>query len=120
MGDWVRVARKKGIFDKGYQFNWTHELFKVVDIDSSDFPVMYQLETYPLPGSAQGELVKGKFYGGEMQKTLVPDFYLVEKVLSSRTRRRQKEYLVKWYGWGPQYNSWEPAKEVVRLQKLTG
>ena len=29
MGDIVRISRAKGIFDKGYKFNWSEELFKI-------------------------------------------------------------------------------------------
>jgi hypothetical protein len=34
--------------------------------------------------------------------------YEVGKILEHRTRKGQKEYLVKWKGWPKSYNGWEP------------
>jgi hypothetical protein len=38
--------------------------------------------------------------------------YEVEEILDSRLRRRKLQYLVKWVGYGPEDNSWEPAENV--------
>ena len=29
MRDYVRISKSKGIFEKGYKFNWSEELFKI-------------------------------------------------------------------------------------------
>ena len=41
--------------------------------------------------------------------------YKVEKILECRvnTSRRRKEYLVKWEGFSPEDNTWEPAANIV-------
>lgn len=36
----------------------------------------------------------------------------VEAVLDCRKRRGQTQYLIKWKGYGPEENSWEPARNV--------
>lgn len=36
----------------------------------------------------------------------------VEKILDSRVRDGVKEYLVKWEGWSPSYNQWEPEEHL--------
>ena len=36
----------------------------------------------------------------------------VEKVLDSRMRKGVREYLVKWAGWSPSYNQWEPEEHL--------
>lgn len=38
--------------------------------------------------------------------------YEVEEIIDSRIFRRQLQYLVRWKGYGPGDNSWEPAKNV--------
>jgi transposase InsO family protein len=38
--------------------------------------------------------------------------YEVEKILNSRMFRRRFEYLVKWRGYGPEENSWEPRQNI--------
>lgn len=39
--------------------------------------------------------------------------YEVEEILDSRIFRRQLQYLVRWKGYGPGDNSWEPAKNIT-------
>jgi hypothetical protein len=43
--------------------------------------------------------------------------YQVEAILNHRVRkqggRTKKEYLVKWENYGPEHNSWEPARNFV-------
>ena len=31
LGDYVRIPRKKGVFEKGYTTRWTEEVFKIVE-----------------------------------------------------------------------------------------
>ena len=38
--------------------------------------------------------------------------FKVEKLLKTKTVRGQAYYLVKWYGWAPEFNSWEPKENV--------
>ena len=44
--------------------------------------------------------------------------YVVEDILSHRVvgsgKRARKQYLVKWQGYGPEHNSWEPEANLVR------
>ena len=43
MDDTVRVSKYKNIFDKGYESNFTEEIFKVAKVFRGD-PNMYELE----------------------------------------------------------------------------
>jgi hypothetical protein len=42
----------------------------------------------------------------------------VEEILDSRITKGQLQYLVKWLDFGPEDNSWEPAKHLLCLEKL--
>lgn len=42
LGDYVRVSRLKGNFEKGYDANFTSEIFQIVEIDNS-YPITYKL-----------------------------------------------------------------------------
>jgi hypothetical protein len=106
-GDRVRISRIKGLFEKGYTPNWSYEIFTVARVIPGD-PVTYELK------DASGELVKGKFYEPELQKTEQEDVYLVEKVIKERGKGKNKEYLVKWLGYDDKFNSWVKASDFVQ------
>ena len=38
--------------------------------------------------------------------------FKVEKLLKTKTVKGQVFYLVKWDGWAPEFNSWEPKENV--------
>jgi len=44
IGDYIRISRVKNTFEKGYTPNWSKEVFKIIDVDERQEPVMYQLE----------------------------------------------------------------------------
>ena len=39
--------------------------------------------------------------------------YEVEKIIDERDSKAGKEYLIKWVGWGPKYNTWEPSENII-------
>ena len=59
IGDTVRVRKYKRIFSKGYQANFTEEIFKIVKVFRDD-PNMYEIEDH------EGEPIIGKFYEDEL------------------------------------------------------
>lgn len=67
--DWVRIARIKKTFEKGYTGKWSKEIYQIVRIDLNE-PVFYHLQ------DIDGEPLVGGFYQNELQKTSVsPDDY---------------------------------------------
>ena len=59
IGDTVRVSKYKSIFGKGYEANFTEEIFKVNRVLRGD-PTVYELEDH------EGEPIIGKFYEEEL------------------------------------------------------
>lgn len=102
IGDLVRISRYKGIFDKGYTPNWSTELFKITTVKLTE-PVTYLLT------DLQNKPISGGFYEFELQKTYVPDVYLVEKII----RKKGEKALVKWLGIDSSQNSWINISDVV-------
>ena len=106
VGDSVRISKSKHIFEKGYLPNWTEEIFTITrvirtpKIDAAYAgPLQYKIKDY------NNEEVDGSFYGFELQKVKPPELYRVEEVLRERTVRGQRQYFVKWMGYGPEFNS---------------
>ena len=111
VSDRVRVSKYKRTFEKGYEANWSEEVFTIHEVHPSDPPV-YRLR------DDLGEVLEGTFYELELQKVTVPfdKVYRVEAVLKRRTVGRRKEALVKWFGYSSHFNSWIDAKGLVNYK----
>ena len=59
IGDTVRVSKYNSVFAKGYEANFTEEIFKVKRVLRGD-PTVYELEDH------EGEPIIGKFYEEEL------------------------------------------------------
>lgn len=110
IGDYVRISRISitNPFYKNFDQNWSEEAFKIIGVDERIKPIMYLLE------DLDGEIIKGKFYGEELQyigKT-PPEIYRIENIIRERGKGENKEYFVKWYGYTDKYNSWISASQL--------
>lgn len=63
IGDKVRIAKYKTIFDKGYTSNWTKEIFFISN-RIPRYPPVYEIIDF------NNEIIEGIFYESELQKTL--------------------------------------------------
>lgn len=102
IGDYVRISKYKGTFDKGYTPNWSTEIFKIETVQNTN-PVTYLLSDF------KKRPILGAFYTQELQKTTNPDIYLVEKVL----KRKGNHIFVKWLGQSSEENSWIRKSDVL-------
>lgn len=103
VGDSVRLSKYKHAFEKGYTPNWTTEIFKIVKVQSTTNPITYRLEDF------YGHELKGAMYAEELQLARYPDVYLAEKII----RRRNGRMLVKWLGFGDEFNEWVDEEDVT-------
>ena len=71
VNDYVRISKAKAIFDKGYNPNWSEEIFRVDEIKATT-PYTYHLV------DLQGEKVTGGFYTEELDKAVLPPEQLKE------------------------------------------
>ncbi len=112
LGDWVRISREKGHFEKGYLPNWSREIFKVISILHTN-PRVYEIK------DLKGERIKGAFYEQNLQKTIERPSgdFLVEKVLDTKVEKGQKFLLVKWLGYNKSFNRWIPEAAVTQVFK---
>lgn len=111
VGDYVRLSKVKGTFEKGYTARYTHEVFKITEVDISDYPYLYQLE------DLQGEPIDGKAYEKELIKTIIPHFKLVDKIVKRKTENGKKKVLVSFVGHNAKFNEWMTEEEYKRRKK---
>ena len=104
VGDTVRVSKYKSIFSKGYEANFTEDIFKISRVLRGD-PNMYEREDH------EGEPIIGKFYEEELSAVdKKDDTYRIEKVL----RKRKGMALVKWLGYDSR--SWIPIEDIKNIE----
>ena len=41
--------------------------------------------------------------------------FIIDKIMSERSRRGRKEYKIRWLGYGPRHDTWEPARNIPKL-----
>lgn len=109
IGDLVRLSLSRRAFSKGYDENWTEELFKIRNRIPSH-PPRYSV------ADLQDERVKGSFYKEELQKAEFADpdhiLYKIERIISRRKIRGERYAKIKWYGYSEKFNSWIKSSEV--------
>lgn len=102
IGDFVRVSKYKGVFEKGYTPNWSPELFEIVNL-SNKYPATYKLKDY------KNQHIAGRFYESELQKTKNRKAFLIEKVI----RQKNNQIFVKWFGFDNTHNSWINKSQIL-------
>lgn len=103
LGDSVRISKFKKTFDKGYQINWSAEIFQIHRINLTH-PITYQLKDH------KNANILGCFYEFELQKVKNKNLFLVEKIL----KRRGNKVYVKWLGFNDSENSWIEKNEFIK------
>jgi len=106
IGDRARISKyKRKTFDKGYIPNWTEEIFTVDKIQYTN-PITNKIK------DLNNEEIKGSFYEPELLKVKQVVFR-IDKVM--KKDHKKKQALVKWKGYGDDFNSWIPFKRGCPL-----
>ena len=113
-GNLVRLAVVKGPFTKDYEPKWTEEFFTIDSTTVRDGVSVFRVK------DLTGELVKGSYYGSELQKVVDQDradgYYQIEKVVRTRKNRNgKKEFLVKFKNYSDKFNQWVPEESMTDI-----
>lgn len=111
VGDHVRITKYKHIFKKGYESNWSDEIFIISNIINRSPWVVYTIK------DLKNEPITGTFYEKELQKvTYDPSLeYKIDKIIRSRNYGPRRELLVKWKGYPNKFNSWIPLSSTKKI-----
>lgn len=108
VGDHVRIAKIKGKFEKGYEYRFQEQIYKIAQVINHNVPV-YRIT------SLKGVHVEGTFYEPELSLVRgdVSDrTFPIEKIIKERTRKGKRECLVRWLGYDSDEDSWIECSKV--------
>lgn len=106
-GDRVRISKARRVFKKGYLPLWTDELFSISRVLNT-VPVTFVLK------DDHGDELRGSFYAQEIQKVGDKVIYRLDSILKQRNSKSGGcEYLVRWKGYDPSFDSWVPESSLV-------
>ena len=108
VNDTVRIWKKRGTFQRGYDENFSREYFKIYEV-KTNLPV----PRYILVDS-KGEMIKGAFFQDELVKFSPSDVFEIQ-VLNKRGSGRRMEYLVHYIGYPKHMDEWISKKKLVNL-----
>ena len=101
MGDFVRITKEKVKFAKGYEQNFSKEIFRVVKVVPRVPQPVYELS------DLQNRPIEGQIYSYELVKEFETD-----KILRTRNRNGIKQLFVKWKGYVKTFNSWVNSSDI--------
>lgn len=108
VGDIVRISRQKDVFEKSDRNNYSVELFKIHKVLDT-VPITYKVK------DLNDEVLKGSFYPQELVKTVEPEVYEIEKILSTRRRAGKVQVLVKYIGYPDKFNQWINESDLIDI-----
>ena len=110
VGNHVRLRLRKRLFKQGYKMNWTEEIFQITQQLSGTSVVYTVQDLLERP-------IEGTFYEEELQKVKRPDIFRIEKVLKKHTKNKKMEYLVRWSGYRPDFDSWIQSSDIEPISE---
>ena len=113
VGQHVRISKEKLKFAKGGEQNYTTEIFRISKIIRRIPRPVYELR------DLLGKHIDGQFYAEELSPVTVTNAttYAIDKILRRRGRGASLEYLVRWRGYGPEFDSWIKASSVQHVKR---
>ena len=98
----------EGTFAKSYKAIYTEEIF-IIDSVKKITPTLYTLKDF------LQEPISGIVYRNELKVTSLPEKYLIESILQTKTcpKTKKKIYLVKYLGWPIKFAFW--VSDLIKI-----
>lgn len=105
-GEMVRISKYRHAFSRGYDKNWSTEIFVVSEVKRTD-PVTYKIR------DLMDEEIIGSYYDKELQRVQKPETFMIEEILERRKVGKQNQLLVKYKGYPSKFNQWISDKQLA-------
>lgn len=113
VGDKVKIRKTRGNFEKEYNEQVEP---RYVIIDKIDMPGNNELYTVK---TRQGQRLEGRFRPEQLEKVQVnaETVYRVERIVARKRVRGVPYVRLRYVGYGPEDDTWEPEADVVNLRR---
>jgi hypothetical protein len=111
LGQHVRISKEKIKFAKGGEQNYSTEVFRVIKVIRRTPRLVYELE------DLNHKVIDGQFFNEGLTPVRITKrtTFKIDKILATRVRRGIREHLVRWRGYGPDFDSWISASSVKNI-----
>jgi transposase InsO family protein len=111
VGEHVRISRDKTIFEKGFEKNWSDEVFIISEVLPRRHLTVYRIE------DMSHEPIEGTFYEIELKRVQIEKstVFKIDKIVDQRKIGRSTQLLVKWLGYPSSQNSWVKKSDIIHL-----
>lgn len=113
INDMVRLSHLKHVFRRGYNQQFTGEVFRIAKIFHIQGIPFYKVKDF------NQEAIEGDFYENDLQKVDKNEesLWMIEKIIQKRKRKGVTELLVKFESWPEKFNQWIKESDIVDLSK---
>ena len=110
VGQTVRISKEKMRFAKGFEQNYSTEVFKIAKVIRKSPQPVYEIV------DLQDTPIEGQFYNEELTPVIITKstMYKIDKILQQRVKNGRREYFVRWKGYGPEFDSWVSASNIKK------
>lgn len=112
LNDLIRLSHLKHNFRRGYNQQFTGEIFKIAKRFHLQGIPMYKVKDF------NQELIEGDFYENDLQKVDKEEdsLWLVEEIIKKRKRKGLTEVLVKFESWPEKFNQRVKESDIIDLK----
>ena len=109
--DFVRITKEKVKFAKGYEQNFSKDIFRVVKVVPRVTQHVYE------QSDLQNRPIEGQFYNYELVKVVVSPQteFEIDKIQCTSNRNGIKQLFVKWRGYDKTFNSWVKSSDIQKV-----
>ena len=111
INDRVKISYLRTTFERAYQEKWSPEIFTVIERFEREGIHSYYIKDW------NNEQISGRFYENELQKVYVDEntTYKIDQIIRKRTRKGNREVLVRWVGYSSKFDSWVKESELIDI-----
>jgi len=111
VGQNVRISKENMKFAKGGEQNYSTKVFRIIKVIRSTPRPVYEME------DLNQKVIDGQFFNEELTPVRISKrtTFKIDKILATRVRRGIREHLVRWRGYGPDFDSWINASSVKNI-----